>query len=85
VNKCIQFVLPALLVLCLSWPSVAQTNPQPKTDASSPELQAFNHKPEFISEASNPVLDTNLNCWSRVTPSSSAPSVLLIEAITLTF
>jgi hypothetical protein len=36
VNKCIQLVLPALLVLCLSWPSMAQTSPQPKTDSPAP-------------------------------------------------
>jgi hypothetical protein len=84
VNKCIQFVLPALLVLCLNWLSAAQTNPQPTTDASSQELQAFNHNPEFVFEAGDVVPDVNSNCWSSVALSSSAPSVLLIEAITLT-
>lgn len=83
-NKWIQFVLSASIVLCLSWPSVAQTNPQPEANTALPVLQAFSHNPEFFSEAGGVSPDTNFNCWSSVTLTSSAPSVLLIEAITLT-
>lgn len=80
-NKCIQFVLSAMIALGL--PLVAQTNAQLQVNTASPVLQAFNHDPEFVSEAGGVEPDVNLNCWSGVTLSASGSPALLYNAITL--
>ena len=56
-NKCIQFVLSAMIALGL--PLVAQTNAQLQVNTASPVLQAFNHDPEFVSEAGGVEPDVN--------------------------
>jgi Bacterial Ig-like domain (group 3) len=87
VNKCIQLVVPALLVLCLSGPSVAQTNPQPKINPSSPVLQAFNHNPEIGSKTSANEPDSNQgpnSCWSQSTLEASADPAVLLDEVDFT-
>jgi hypothetical protein len=85
VNKCIQLVMPVLLILCLSSSSTAQTNPQPKIDPSAPVLQAFNHNSETDSKASEePDSSKSSSCWSQSSLSPSVDPAVLLEEEDLT-